>query len=157
MTKTVAIRPQRKPRVPRPKPPPEIKGYDSTFEYELHQSILENWKHHPDTVPYIVEHKYHPDFIKEIDGKVILLEAKGRFWDYAEFNKYIWIKKALPDNVELVFLFANPSAPMPQAKRRKDGTKRSHGEWATANGFTWYSRESIPDSWINADKREVIE
>ena len=46
---------------------------------------------------------------------------------------------------------------MPQAKRRKDGTKRSHGEWATANGFTWYSRESIPDSWINADKREVIE
>tara|TARA_R100000234_G_C4996301_1_gene178128 strand:- start:92 stop:559 length:468 start_codon:yes stop_codon:yes gene_type:complete len=151
------IKPMRKPRVPRPKLPPEIKGYDSTFEYELHQGILEDWKHHPDTFPYTVEHKYYPDFVKDIDGKTILLEAKGRFWDYSEFNKYIWIKKALPDNVELVFLFADPSAAMPQAKRRKDGTKRSHGEWATANGFTWYSRESIPDSWINADKREVIE
>ena len=150
----VKIKKARKPRVPRPKNKNLSSAYDSTFEYELHTGILDKWSHHPHTVNYVVEHKYYPDFVKKIDGKTILLEAKGRFWDYAEFNKYVWIKKALPKDVELVFLFANPSAPMPQAKRRKDGTKRSHGEWATANGFAWYSRESIPDTWINLKKRE---
>ncbi len=153
----IKIKPPRKRRVKRPRDKNLVNGYDSTFEYELHTGILDGWSHHPDTVPYIVEHKYHPDFIKEINGKIILLEAKGRFWDYAEFNKYVWIKQALPENTELVFLFANPSAPMPQAKRRKDGTKRSHGEWATANGFVWYSRQSIPDDWINPQKRENLD
>ena len=86
-----------------------------------------------------------------------MLEAKGRFWDYAEFSKYIWVAKVLPADTELVFLFANPSAPMPQAKRRKDGTKRSHGEWASANNFRWYSEDSIPDSWINVKKRETFD
>jgi len=60
----------------------------------------------------------------------------------------------LPPNVELVFLFMDPSAPMPQAKRRKDGTKRSHGEWASINGFQWFSEESIPDNWVDKKFRE---
>ena len=83
-----------------------------------------------------------------------MLEAKGRFWDYAEYSKYIWIKKHLPEGYELVFLFANPSAPMPGAKRRKDGTKRSHAEWASGNKFRWFSEDSIPDDWIDADARK---
>ena len=67
--------------------------------------------------------------------------------DYAEFTKYIWIQKALPSSTELVFLFANSSAPMPQAKRRKDGTKRSHGEWASDNGFRWFTVDTLPEEW----------
>ena len=47
----------------------------------------------------------------------------------------LWIKKYLSEDTELVFLFAEPTAPMPQAKRRKDGTKRTHSEWAEANGL----------------------
>ena len=144
----------RKARVKRPVEKDLIKGYDSNWEYELHSGILDGWSFHTDKVPYTVSHNYHPDFIREVEGKKILLEAKGRFWDYAEFSKYIWISKTLPEDTELVFLFANPSAPMPQAKRRKDGTKRSHGEWASANNFRWFSEDSIPDSWINPKKRE---
>ena len=147
----------RKARVVRPVEKDLIKGYDSNWEYELHTGILDNWSFHTDKVAYTVDHNYHPDFLREIDGKKILLEAKGRFWDYAEFSKYIWISKALPADTELVFLFANPSAPMPQAKRRKDGTKRSHGEWASANGFTWYSEDSIPDSSINVKNKETFD
>ena len=147
----------RKQRVKRPVEKNLVKGYDSNWEYELHSGILDGWSFHTDKVPYTVEHNYHPDFIRELEGKNILLEAKGRFWDYAEFSKYIWISKALPENTELVFLFANPSAPMPQAKRRKDGTKRSHGEWASANNFRWFSEDSIPDSWINPKKRESFD
>ncbi len=147
----------RKPRVPRPVEKNLKEGYDSTLEYNLHTTILEDWSFHIDPLEYTVTHTYHPDFVKEIDGTKILLEAKGRFWDYPEFSKYLWIKKALPENTELVFLFANPNAPMPQAKERKDGTKRSHGEWASANGFRWFSRSSIPDYWINPDKRDELD
>ena len=147
----------RKARVKRPVEKDVIKGYDSNWEYELHSGILDGWSFHTDKVPYTVSHNYHPDFIREVEGKKILLEAKGRFWDYAEFSKYIWISKTLPEDTELVFLFANPSAPMPQAKRRKDGTKRSHGEWASANNFRWFSEDSIPDSWINPKKRESFD
>ena len=101
------------------------------WEATLHQTILQEWKHHWDNISYVVKHKYEPDFVKIIDGKTILLEAKGRFWDYAE----------------LVFLFQKPLSPMPQAKKRKDGTKRTHAEWAETNNFIWYSEETLPKEW----------
>ena len=145
---------RRPPRAVRPIEENIVKGYDSNWEYVLHSGILKDWEHHTDKVPYIVEHKYEPDFIRNFEGKKILLESKGRFWDYAEYNKYVWVKKVLKEDTELVFLFLNPSAPMPQAKRRKDGTKRSHGEWASANGFRWFSVDSIPKEWINNETED---
>ena len=145
----------RKPRVPRPLKDKGIpKDYDSMLEYTLHSTVLKDWEFHGDKIPYTVEHNYHPDFIRRFEGHEILLEVKGRFWDYAEFSKYIWIREALKPNQELVFLFANPSTPMPAAKLRKDGTKRSHGEWATAKGFRWFSEDSIPKHWIDTTKQD---
>jgi len=129
-------------------------GYDSQWEYKLHSGPLSNWDIHTTKVDYTVDHTYHADFVKVIKGKTILLEAKGRFWDAPEYSKYVWISKSLPKNHELVFLFSDPSAPMPQAKRRKDGTKRSHGEWATSRGFRWYSEQTLPDDWINIKHKE---
>jgi len=143
--------PRRVPRKPRPKKTNVPKGYDSTWEYNIHQTILQEWKHHWDKIDYIVEHTYEPDFVKVINGQTILLEAKGRFWDYAEYSKYIWIREALKEQIgelELVFLFQKPFAPMPGAKIRKNGTKRTHAEWAETNNFTWYSEETLPKEWI---------
>ena len=105
---------------------PEVEGYDSNWEYLLHTSILKDWSIHTETIKYTIDHTYHPDFIK-----------------------YVWIKKYLPEDTELVFLFAEPTAAMPQAKRRKDGTKRTHSEWAESKGFRWYSSRSIPKEWID--------
>ena len=144
----------RKPRVIRPVEENVPPSYDSNWEYELHTGLLKKWEHHVEKVNYVIKHKYEPDFVKIVNNKTILLEAKGRFWDFAEYSKYIWVKKVLPSNIELVFLFANPSAPMPQAKRRKDGTKRSHGEWASANGFRWYSEDSLPDEWVDTKHKK---
>ena len=62
-------------------------------------------------------------------------------------GKYVHIKKALPEHIELVFFFQKPYAPMPGAKVRKDKTKRTHAEWAESNGFTWYSEETLPEEW----------
>jgi hypothetical protein len=138
---------KRVPRKPRPKKTGIPKGYDSVWEYEIHQSVLKNWKHHFELIEYVVQHKYEPDFSKTIDDKIILLEAKGRFWDHAEYSKYIHIRKALPKNFELVFLFQKPYSPMPGAKVRKDGTKRTHAEWAEKNNFRWFNEENLPDEW----------
>ena len=144
----------RKKRVVRPVEKDLTPGYDSQWEYKLHSGPLSNWEIHTTKVDYTVDHTYHADFVKVIKGKTILLEAKGRFWDAPEYSKYVWISKCLPKNHELVFLFSDPSAPMPQAKRRKDGTKRSHGEWATSKGFRWYSEQTLPDDWINIKHKE---
>ena len=138
----------RKTRKARPKQKNVPKGYDSRWEYDIHKSILKKWEHHKsEVIQYTVTHTYEPDFVKTIGRKVILLEAKGRFWDYAEYSKYVWIRKSLPKHVELVFLFQKPYSPMPQAKKRKDGTKRTHAEWAEKNNFKWYSEETLPKEW----------
>ena len=144
----------RKRRVVRPREKDLEPGYDSHWEYKLHSGPLSGWDIHTTKVDYVVEHTYHADFVKKIDGKTILLEAKGRFWDAPEYTKYVWINKSLPKNYELVFLFSDPNAPMPQAKRRTDGTKRSHAEWASSKGFKWFSEESLPDEWIDKDYKE---
>ncbi len=145
------IMPSRVPRKPRPKKTGVPKGYDSIWEYQIHQTLLKDWQHHWDNIDYIVKHKYEPDFVKIIDGKTILIEAKGRFWDYAEYSKYIHIREALPKGYELLFLFQKPFAPMPQAKKRKDGTKRTHAEWAEKNNFKWYNEESLPKEWRSSE------
>jgi hypothetical protein len=139
----------RKPRKPRPKKTNVPKGYDSLWEANLHQTILQEWKHHWGRIDYVVAHKYEPDFVKIVKNKTVLLEAKGRFWDYAEYSKYIHVRNALPKNTELVFLFQKPFSPMPAAKKRKDGTKRTHAEWAETNNFKWYSEETLPKEWRN--------
>ena len=59
----------------------------------LHEGILKYWEHHTEKVPYVTEHTYEPDFFKIVGKKRILLESKGRFWDHAEYSKYIWLEK----------------------------------------------------------------
>ena len=140
----------RKPRKPRPKKINVPKGYDSLWEYGVHQDLLGDWKHHWETIEYVVKHNYEADFVREFDGKIVLLEAKGRFWDYAEYSKYIHIRNALPEYMELVFLFQKPFSPMPGAKVRKDKTKRIHAEWAEKNNFRWFSEETLPEEWKSA-------
>jgi len=138
---------KRKPRKIRPREKNIPKGYDSLWEYQLHQELLKNWRLRGDLIKYVIEKTYEIDFVREIEDKLILLEVKGRFWDHAEYSKYIWLRRALPKNTELVFLFQKPEAPMPGAKKRKDGTKRSHAEWAETNKFIWYSEETLPKEW----------
>jgi hypothetical protein len=126
------------------------RGFDSHFEMELKDGPLEACEFHGNKVDYIIEHKYEPDFTTPC-GKFII-EAKGRFPDSTVAAKYKWIRKCLPEGVELVFLFSKPECPMPHAKRRKDGTKNCHSEWATKNGFRHYTKETIHELLEEAEK-----
>lgn len=114
------------------------KKYDSGFEHKVAEALGKDWDHHPDKIEYVSKHTYEPDFRREVDGKVILIEAKGRFRTRNEAAKYIAVREALKENEELVFVFYDADKPLVGAKKRKDGTKQSHGEWATGNGFRWY-------------------
>ena len=99
-----------------------------------------------DTYEYTISHKYYPDFIWVCSsGYTYLIESKGRFDDNSESSKYKHIRKHLPENHELVFLFQNHKTPMPRARVKKDGTKTSHGQWATKNDFRWFSKETIEE------------
>ena len=116
-----------------------VRNADSKWEGELGEGILEDWEHHPEKIPYTIDHTYTPDFGK---GNLII-EAKGRFMDNAEARKYVWIRESLPNGKELLFLFYNHKTPLPHARVRKDGTKLTHGEWATKNKFRWYTENTI--------------
>ena len=120
-----------------------VKGYDSKWERSLHKGVLSDCDYHSCPIEYSVCHTYEPDFVKISGDKVYLIEAKGRFRNSAEASKYKWVEKQLKSYMELVFLFPRPFLPMPHAKRRKNGTKLSHGEWASKNGFRWFTEESI--------------
>jgi len=117
--------------------------YDSNFERTLHEGGLKGCKFHPPRVKYTIKREYEPDFVY---GN-ILIEAKGRFRDRQESSKYIHIRNALPKGTTLVFVFMNHKASMPGARRRKDGTRQSVGEWATRNLFDWYTPRTLPKHW----------
>lgn len=101
------------------------------FDYEL----LE--------LDYTSEHKYTPDFTR-MDG--LTIEVKGRMRSSAEAAKYIDIRKCNP-GLRLVFIFQNDCTPMPNAKRRKDGSRFTMQEWADKHGFEWYTPFTIPKDW----------
>jgi len=116
------------------------KGYDSKFEYDLHKGPLKKADYHTMKIGYVMESMYEPDFVYED----YIIEAKGRFRTRQEAAKYVAVQRTLIFQ-ELIFVFYNPNTPMPGAKKRKDGTKLTHGEWATINGFKWYTAETVKE------------
>ena len=114
---------------------------DSKWEESLQSGVLRKCAYHPSPINYVVEHKYTADF----KHKDIYIEAKGRFMDRTVAAKYIWVRKRLKKNEELVFLFQNPNVPFPHAKKRKDGTRLTHAEWAEKNNFRWFTEETIEE------------
>lgn len=126
------------------------KGYDSKLEYRLHEGPLADCQHHchkDSRIKYSVPHQYEYDFLLGHADKLYVLEAKGRFRDSTEASKYNYVREHLDSwmesnempykDVELVFIFENSKTAYPFAKKRKDGTKQDHGEWATKNNFRW--------------------
>ena len=123
------------------------KPYRSWFEYKLHKGPLKNLTFEPAEVrlSYEIPAKYIPDFVNK--KKKIIIESKGRFQDAREAAKYLHIRQCNP-LWTLVFVFANPKGPMPNSKRRLDGTRMSHSEWADKNGFDWSCPKTIKKEWL---------
>lgn len=87
-------------------------------------------------LPYTLHCIYHPDFIL---SNGIIIEAKGRLLP-TEKRKMITVKKQHP-NLDIRFVFMYPD-------RKITGTKQTHTEWATKNGFK-SAGERVPQEWID--------
>lgn len=118
------------------------KGYDSWFEYDLHQK-MKQCQYHTAKVSYVQRRSYEPDF----KYKNILIEAKGRFRTRDEARKYVDVRDSLDPIFELVFIFMNPNTAMPGARRRADGSRFTMAEWADKHGFRYFTAETIPLEW----------
>ncbi|AFU62937.2 endonuclease [Pseudomonas phage UFV-P2] len=124
----------------------------------------------PPSLGYVISHKYNPDLLLRMNGQGklqlgqeqdltsflqpsqelpqsngsdVYVEIKGYFQDAAEASKYLWVRKSLPPDAELVFVFESPSKAMHWLKVRKDGTKQTMAEWADKNQFRWFTEESF--------------
>ena len=115
------------------------KKYRSNFEAEV-AKILKGWKYESYGLDYISRHRYIPDFTK---GRT-LIEVKGHFRTAGEAAKYIDIRRDNPKFI-LVFLFMNPNTPMPNTRKRKDGTRYTVSQWADKNDFKWYTVDTIKE------------
>ena len=122
--------------------------YDSRFEKKLATGILSNIEYHPEPLLYTIpstNHVYNPDFVIDNGERVVYVEAKGRFRQVQEAKKYTYVRKSLLGREELVFLFMNPRVPMPNSKRRKDGSRRTHADWCDDNDFRWFTEFTIKE------------
>ena len=126
----------RKKKVPKP--------YKSWLEFNLHNNILSHLDYEGKTVLYDIvlkNRKYTPDF----SNGDICLEAKGCFRDTHEAQKYVHLQRC---GYDIRFIFQNPNRNLPWARKRKDGSRLTHAEWAEKNGFLWCGMNSIPKEWI---------
>ncbi|QIN94819.1 endonuclease [Proteus phage 3H10_20] len=129
-----------------------LKGtpYDSMLEKNLHETKLSNARFHckEDKIYYEVPHTYEPDFVIEKDGITYFIETKGRFRDSTEARKYLFIRDFLPENSELVFIWEKNGTVFPFAKKRKDGTKATHQEWADKQGFRHWVQDQFNEELL---------
>lgn len=128
----------------RPKPA-ALKGtpYDSMTEKRLHEGVLSGLEHHCEKINYTVPHRYEPDFVYRDSESVFYLEVKGYFQDASELQKYKHVKKSLGEGQYLVFVFETPHKPIHFQKKRSDGTKMTHAQWAEKEGFMWFTECTI--------------
>ena len=129
-------------KVARGKPPAP---YRSWLEHDLHKGPLKGLAFEPEKIPYIVPALYIPDFVNY--DKNIIIETKGRFEEAREAAKYIHFRDCNP-LWTLVFVFERPSCPMPNSRKRKDGTRFTHGDWATKNGFDFSCPRTVKKEWL---------
>ena len=111
----------------------------STLEKEV-AAILNRLKldytYEEDKLPYVIEHKYIPDFRV---GDVYL-ECKGWFKS-TDRRKMLAVKKSHPD-LDIRFVFQSPYNKL--SKR----SKTTYAMWAEKHNFPWCASYAIPISWL---------
>lgn len=86
--------------------------------------------------PYIVERKYLPDFYWKERG--IVIECKGFFRD-GDTQKYVSIKKCLPEGHELIFVLSDPN------KKVRKGGKITMGSWCDKEDIKYFTLDNIEE------------
>ena len=95
-----------------------------------------DYTYEPEWFPYVIEHKYVPDF--RIGD--IYLETKGYFKP-EDRRKMLAVKKANP-NLDIRLVFQAPN------NKISKKSKTTYAKWATKHGFPWCAYYAIPTDWL---------
>lgn len=110
-------------------------GFERSFAANLSSRKLK-FTYETQQIPYTLERTYNPDFI--LVDYPFVIECKGLL-DRDSKAKMLAVKRQHPDiDIRFVFMRADKKIP---------GTKQTHGEWATKNGFLW-SEGTAPEEWF---------
>ena len=91
--------------------------------------------------------KYTPDFVlPKKDGGKMFIELKG-YLRPRDIPKMKAIRTQYP-NLDIRFVFADSRKPIPSSFVKKDGTRTTHGEWASKHGFP-FADVFLPKGWID--------
>lgn len=139
---TISNMPYMKKKAPRKKPEWRLKGYDSGFEYNVHQNTPKIDYHKHDKISYTVEYTYEPDFSWPTSdtGKPLLVETKGdpSKWDRKKFLSFY---NQYSDRYEIKLLF--------QKDVRIPGCKKlTMSGWAKKHGIDYAIGTKIPTHWL---------
>ena len=114
-------------------------GFERTLATQLKRAKVRSWAYEPIKLPYAISHNYHPDFVVEtINGKTIIIEAKGRFRP-GDIAKMRAVKDQHPE-LDIRFVFMEAHSRIPRQKT-------THAKWAERHGFPW-ADGVIPDEWF---------
>ena len=103
---------------------------------ELLDKLKIDYAYEPEWFPYVIEHKYVPDF--RIGD--IYLETKGYFKP-EDRRKMLAVKKANP-NLDIRLIFQAPN------NKISKKSKTTYAKWATKHGFPWCAYYAIPTGWL---------
>ena len=115
----------------------------STYEDKIVEDLKEHgvtFGYETEAFPYIVEHKYIPDFV--FYNTRILVEAKGYFTG-ADRSKILRSMPAIRDEGwDLRFVFMRAS------NKLNKNSKTTYGDWCDKHGFIW-TEGMIPKEWYS--------
>lgn len=113
----------------------KIKSPRNKFEIKLHRQLKKAkvpFKYESEKIAYYFTGHYIPDFVIDLDGGKVYVEAKGYFRPEHK-RKMVAVKKLHPAmDIRIVFY----------AFRKKDIA------WAERHGFPW-AISTIPTEWIS--------
>jgi len=104
-------------------------GFKSGLEEDFSNQLKEMGipvKYEEESVKYVIEHKYTPDFCV---APGIYVETKGRFTG-KDITKHLTVKKQHP-GIVVILVFQNPNIPI------TTNSKTNYGQWCTKNGIPW--------------------
>ena len=134
--------------------------YDSRLEETVGYQLGSQWNYHcsrANRIAYVIHKNYEPDFWILRDKKLWVVEVKGYFRP-GDALKYLNVRDGLSKwgvytelekqgeaaKIELIFVFADPNKQILHLKKRKNGKRTTHGEWARDHGFEFFKHDALP-------------
>ena len=117
----------------------KLGNFRSEFERDVATQLQPfGFSYEPFQIPYVIERKYTPDFVYELNGRTYLIECKGYF-RAGDTQKYRSIANCLGSDQELIFILMKPN------QKVNKSTKLTMAEWCDKHEILWYNIDTLKE------------